>query len=137
MANFKKGDKVHFIRGHHTTSKYWIDALTVYSCGKKQMVLVDAAGKKFAGMAFLPTEIQQTMRCAGSEVVTGIVLAGLTDEQAEAKALEMSAVLKPHLIRDCNERIQKHSDSVGYVAAVRRDIATLEAEVPSFDWLGR
>ena len=54
---FKKGDTVtHLQVADSHGGLVWVtDDLTVYSCGKQQMVLVDAAGEKFQGKHFSPT----------------------------------------------------------------------------------
>lgn len=55
--SFKKGDRVYTIRrADHDGKLIWISPLlTVYSCGKQQMVLHDEHGQKFEGRLFSPT----------------------------------------------------------------------------------
>lgn len=136
-TKFKKGDKVHYIGAYNNKGKFGIHALTVYSCGKKQMVLVNAAGEKFMGCHFMPTEIQRMFNVAETEVVMDIVLGGLTDEQAEAKALELAAAYKPRQIRDYNEKIERWGHNPHYAASMRAEIAAVEADEVGFIWRTR
>jgi hypothetical protein len=99
--------------------------LEVYSCGKKQMVLVDEAGVKYAGSNFLPTCEQYNFH---------YVMPRMTEAEAETFAL----VLGRYII---HANLQRRRDTLaawaaagrespGYRASMEAGIATLEAAVP-------
>lgn len=130
MAMFKKGDTVHYVGPTDWEGgPFRISTATVYSCGKKQMVLVNEAGEKFMGRLFRPQEAQ-TVQHDGS--VTSAVFAGLTDEQAEAKALEVAAAARAYLTALYTERL---TNSTYNEASVREFLARLAATTPSFVWM--
>lgn len=129
---FTKGEKVHYITTWNDKAKVAIYSLTVYSCGAKQMVLVDAAGTKFAGSNFKP----QTVQFEASGVVFAIVAKGLTDAQAEAKALELAASMKAYRANFINEKIARGSEG-HYLVHMRKELAEIQADAPAFVWPAR
>ena len=54
MPKFTKGQPVTFLQSWDDKGTVSIHELFVYSCGRKQMILVNAAGEKFAGQFFSP-----------------------------------------------------------------------------------
>ena len=113
---FTKGQQVTFLQNWDDKGTVRVVDLTVYSCGKKQMVLVDAAGAKFQGRNFRPTEAQHGF-CR--------VVAKLTQADATAAALALGAeiVAAERSRFDRNLTIPGCGD--GYYNAMRRDIAAL------------
>jgi len=116
---FKKGDAVTFIQDWNRKGAATYRHAVVYSCGKKQMVLTDAATGEEMGRHFAPK--------LGDDF--GGTFPRMTDAEAAAAALKVGerviAREKAHfehcLTRDASE---------GYLAAIRKDLAEIEAATP-------
>ena len=89
------------------------------------MILVDGAGKKFQGRSFFPREAQSAH---------AFVLAGLTEAQAEAKAIELAATYKAAEIERHKGLIASYADDPRYVASMAKRLAELEAAPVGFVW---
>jgi len=115
---FTKGQEVTLLQNWDGKGTVRIIDLTVNSCGKKQMILVDAAGAKFQGRNFYPTEAQP-----GPDRV----VARLSHDDAVAAAL----VLGAEIVAEERARIEKmlahygYPETHGYTKAMRRDQAAL------------
>lgn len=118
MKTFTKGQAVTFLQNWDSKGTVRIVDLTVYSCGKKQMVLVDGSGTKFEGRHFYPSETQHSY---------SRVVARLTKDDAVAAALALGA----EVVAGERGRMEKmiahydYGEQAGYTKAVRRDIAAL------------
>jgi hypothetical protein len=118
MKTFTKGQPVTFLQNWDSKGTVRIVELTVYSCGKKQMVLVDGSGTKFEGRHFYPSETQHSY---------SRVVARLTKDDAVAAALALGA----EVVAGERGRMEKmiahydYGEQAGYTKAVRRDIAAL------------
>jgi hypothetical protein len=118
MKTFTKGQPVTFLQNWDDKGTVRIVGLTVYSCGKKQMVLVDDVGAKFEGRRFYPGETQHSY---------SRVVARLTKDDAVAAALALGAEIVA-AERDRKEQLIARYDfgeQAGYTKAMRRDIAAL------------
>jgi|SRR5215472_5561352 len=118
---FSKGQLVTLLRDWDSKGTVRIDDLAVYSCGAKQMILVDAAGTKFQGRLF-------------HEDYLGLqVLPRLSPEAAEAAALAMAAEVLAHERAHLARCLAiSDTDAAGspamqhaYRAAIEKSIATL------------
>lgn len=132
--SFKKGQTVHHIGPWDDKACMVVTKLTVASCGKKQMLLVNGANEKFMGRNFLPTEVQCTLNIGDTCTVVESVFANLSDEQAEVKALEMAKAFKANRLARCRLCIKRNAKSEGYVRAMQTELAKIEAATPSFRW---
>jgi hypothetical protein len=124
---FKKGQPVTFLQTWSwTTGEVKIVELIVYSCGKKQMVLVDEKGEKFQGTHFAP-QVEQGR--------PGRVLPRLSKAEAEAAALEWSAQLIKAEIEHINRCLIHYATAgEGYLTCMRAKLARALTLVPSFQW---
>ena len=116
MTTFTKGQPVTFLQNWDDKGTVRIVELTVCSCGKKQMVLVDGSGTKFQGHHFLPVEAQYghsrvVARLSHEDAVAAAMVLG-----AEIVAAERSRYEHALTIPGCGD---------GYYNAMRRDIAAL------------
>ena len=118
MKTFTKGQPVTFLQNWDDKGTVRIVDLTVYSCGKKQMVLVDGSGTKFEGRHFYPGETQHSY---------SRVVARLTKDDAVAAALALGAEIVA-AERDRKEQLiacYDFGEQAGYTKAMRLDIAAL------------
>lgn len=115
---FSKNEAVTLFQNWDRKGTVKVTNLYVYSCGKKQMILVDDQGVKFGGRNFLPTVEQHDM-----DEVHPV----MTDEAAEAHALEMGARIAASVKARKEAAIAHYGkpETDGYTKAVRRDIAEL------------
>lgn len=123
---FTKGQAVTTIGNANYKGAMIIREAFVYSCGKKQMILCDAAGEKFRGMLFNPTIKQGSFY---------EVHPRLSQEDAETRALEIGKELIAYeraRLLQCLERGNGRNDR-GYVTAIQRDLDELPGE-PTFTW---
>jgi hypothetical protein len=121
MTNWKKGDKVTLFGHLNRKGGTYFKHMTVYSCGKKQMVLVDDAGEKFKGRHVQPD-------CP-------YVVARMSDEAAleQARALSVVDVWREAIsLRLC--LVRNPNASPGYIAATRREEAALALVVEPAAW---
>jgi hypothetical protein len=115
---FVKGQLVTFLQNWDNKGTVRICDLVVYSCGKKQMILVDCHGEKFEGRHFYPTE---------SQYGSGVVVPRLSREDAEIAALNLGETIVT-MERTRMENCIAHygyPESHGYTKAVRQGIAEL------------
>jgi hypothetical protein len=134
---FTKGDTVHHIASWDGQKRiYTYRKAIVHSCGKKQMVLTDAETGQEMGRHFKPdgwdsytTElIDGTWQRGPNSVMLQGTFAGLTDEEAEAKALEMAQAARANDLAIYQRRL---SLAAFDEADTRKEIARLEALTPS------
>lgn len=119
---FKKGQKVLVLARWDHLAKFYVREAVVHACGKKQMVLAKLDGECI-GRNYLPAEKQW-----GDMVVVPM----MDLEAAKARALEMAHEWKARELARFAECIVKAGPigGPGYVAAIEKDIAALEAAVP-------
>jgi hypothetical protein len=119
---FKKGQEVVVLGRWNDAALFYAMPMFVYSAGKKQMVLVDANGVKFAGANFVPAERQHNE----FHWVKPAMPMEEALEQARAMAVEWKAYKMAHY-----ERCLKANGGEAYDRAIRKDMAELEAAVPA------
>ena len=117
---FTKGQAVTLFGSWDNFGTVRVVNLTVHSCGKKQMVLVDERGAKFEGRHFMP-RVQQQDWALGCQVHPR-----MTADDAHAHALAMGAAIVEHERARYERLIAIHHDAGrGYLDAMRADIARL------------
>lgn len=124
---FRKGQPVTLFSDWDRKGSVRVANLTVHSCGKKQMILVDESGAKFEGSNFLPSvgqypsqRISETERFHFAEVHPR-----MSDEDAESYALHLGAKFVEKHRADMEELIKGSSGDTGYIQAMRKKIAEL------------
>lgn len=117
--SFAKGQPVTFLSNWDRKGTVRIVNLTVHSCGKKQMVLVDDTGVKFEGRFFKPMTDQG--------VLDGVVWPRLSDAEAEAAALALGQVIIEYELAHAERCIARYGypEAHGYTKAMRKGIAEL------------
>jgi hypothetical protein len=126
---FTKGDRVTFIRVADTYGGLiWITKdLTVYSCGKQQMVLVTDDGERFEGRHFSPTGRHEYTAEVGRAQAELVVHA---DEDAIAIAHEMGRQYRQDQIAEYRRILERYDgDCDGYRRAMERHLQEAEAIV--------
>lgn len=123
---FKKGDTATVIQvaDSHGGLVWVTENLTVYSCGKQQMVLVDAAGEKFQGKHFSPTgrcEWTAERGYAHGELVLH------ADEDAMAAADEMGRTYRQAEAEKYNRIIERGEGGAGYLRAMEQHLMDAKA----------
>lgn len=118
MAVFTKNQDVTLLQNWDHKGTVRIVDLVVYSCGRKQMVLVNAAGEKFEGRFFQPVEDQIMF----SRVVPRLSPA---DAQAAARELGAAVVLAARARMQAAIASIGYGEDHGYTKAVRADIGQL------------
>jgi hypothetical protein len=119
MTTFTKGQPVTVFQQYDGKGTVSVTDLFVYSCGKKQMVLVDAAGAKFEGRLFRPQEEQWGRH--------NYVKPRMDRQDATAFALELGAAYAA----DERTRLERciapegGPKSNGYTMAIRKELAAL------------
>lgn len=119
---FKKGQEVVVLGRWSAKAEFYAMPMFVYSAGKKQMVLVDANGVKFAGALFVPAERQYN----DFQWVKPAMPMEEALEQARALAVKWKAYELARFA-DC----LKIGGGEHYDRAIRKDMAALEACVPA------
>lgn len=130
---FTKGQLVTVITSWNNQGTFSITQAEVYSCGKKQMV-INARGNPDVclGRNFYP-RVQQANNESGLGFNCQFVFPAMTNEEAEAKALELGAAMIAYEIDRLNGHIARQPNaSKGYLDSLRKDIAELEASTPAF-----
>jgi len=124
MTTFRKGDAVTYFGNWDTCGTIRVVDLTVYSAGKKQMILVDANGVKFAGQNFQPSIVQGVNTFCE-------VHPRMTADDAHAYALQLGARVvawERERMEECITReVARYgaAQMQGYVIAVRKSIDKL------------
>jgi hypothetical protein len=118
MPAFVKNQEVTYLQNWDSKGTVRIIDLIVYSCGRKQMVLVDATGKKFEGCLFQPTEEQ---------IQYGRVVPRLSPEAALTAALELGATIVALERASMENSIARagKSETHNYTKSMREEIAKL------------
>lgn len=125
MTTFTKNQAAFLINNWNLQGKFAITAATVHSCGKKQMVLNDAATGECLGRNFNPAVTQWD----------GEVRADLTAEQAEVRAVELAAEFLAKEIARLNNILARNADQdPSYLDGIKHDIAEMQAATPNFIW---
>lgn len=129
--SFNKGTTVHFITSWNHAAQIVVRKGKVFSCGAKQMILVDDAGVKFGGRNFLPQQQQYGF---------GRVFANLNDGQAECIAEAMCEEVRLIEIERCeraiaNVRAHAPMGGEGYVLSMQYSISELKADEAKVIWL--
>lgn len=94
---FTKGQEVTYISNYDRKGTFCYQQAIVYSCGKKRMVLTDAATGKEMGRNYVPelgsleAGVITTASGAKQFRMVGGTFPRMTDEQAEAACLEVAA----------------------------------------------
>ena len=112
---FKKNDLVTYIADWDRKGTVYYRNAIVHSCGKVQMVLVDAETGACMGRHFRPVE--------GDE--RGGTFARLTEEDAIALGLHIAERLLVKEREHFKRCLEKWGDEPGYAAAIRKDEAEL------------
>lgn len=115
---FRKGQKVTLLQNWDHLGSVRIIDLVVYSCGAKQMVLVNEDGSKFGGMNFRPGVDQFGF---------SKVHPRLTPDAAVAMALDLGAAIVAYRRSGLERRIAKSgkTERDGYIKACRLDLSRL------------
>ena len=125
---FSKGQQVFVIAQWSREGTTFIRECTVHSCGKKQMVLHDDKGQKFAGNNFQPTSQQSYLFCVVLPVSIG-------RDAAEARAQQMAEDVISYEIELCEGCLSRQPDaSPAYVAAILKDRNAAIQYQPSVIW---
>jgi hypothetical protein len=121
---FTKGQKVTLLQNWNCLGKVRVAQLTVHSCGRKRMILVDDAGEKFEGQFWRPRSDQG----AFTEVH-----AQMAPEAAEEAALDLGArILASERERVSAALARAQGPALSsYATAMKRNLAAIEASVPS------
>jgi hypothetical protein len=117
---FRKGQLVTFLQDWDRKGSVKVYDLVVYSAGKKQMILVDETGQKFAGANFRPTFLQYGYVGAENEVHLR-----LTPEQADAAALDLGARVVAIETANKLRAIERNPNDPRFQQAMRDEIAKL------------
>lgn len=123
-VTFKKGQPVTYLYDWDRRGTVRAVDLFVYSAGKKQMILVDANGAKFAGHNFRPCVKQ------GYDDGCNEVHPRLTEAEANELGLALAERILTYERAHFARCLAAHSDDRGYCAAVQKDLERLhEARV--------
>ena len=112
---FTKGQLVTLFRNWDSKGTVRVQDLIVYSCGAKQMVLVDATGTKFKGSFFDPNR---------SDIWTA-VLPRQTETEAQAVGLKMAENFLAYERAHIAVCLEKWGDAPGYRQAMERKLSEL------------
>lgn len=119
---FTKNQLVHRIGSWNNRNEFYVTPAVVTGCGQKKMTLVSRENGNCLGRDFRPQENQY-----GQE----LVVAGLTDEQALALALELAAQYKQTRLGEMVlSRINSLDAAPAYHARMKQDIAELQSMEP-------
>jgi hypothetical protein len=112
MPKFTKGQPVTFLQSWDDKGTVCIHELFVYSCGRKQMILVNAEGEKFAGQFFSPDGSDPRRQ----------VHPRLSKADAEAAAIALGNEIIATTRTYCESKL---TNPAYHTESVRRDIAAL------------
>jgi hypothetical protein len=131
-STFRKGDRVTLLMDWDREGTVRVADLTVHSCGRKQMVLVDDAGVQFERRFFQPTMLQPGGSCAEGGVAVVQVYPQLDPAVAETLACGLGAAVVTEQRAHFEARIaeataQQFAYWQGYVASMQRSLAALHA----------
>lgn len=127
-----KGNRLTQIASWNNKGTFSITQAEVYSCGKKQMVLNVAGSDECLGRNYRPGLDQGGF---GHNCI--FLFPEMTNEEAEAKALELGAGMIAHEIARLKDRIEFYRNrdgriDEGFERSINKDIAELEASTPAF-----
>jgi predicted RNase H-like HicB family nuclease len=125
---FTKGQKVHYI-ARWDGVQFTVRTAIVYSCGKKRMVLTDAVSGKEMGRNFNPNGVDSYIVECGT--VTAGTFAGLTDEEALAKAKEASAAYIKSEIEFYTKAAKAQQFGTAYTTSMADKLAEAKKAQPS------
>jgi hypothetical protein len=118
IETFKKSEPVTFIASWDDKGTFYYRHAVVYSCGKKEMILTDAATGEEMGRRFRPVVGINEDGFAGC-------VRRLTDAEAEAACLKLAA----RFVADRRALYTELADSTkhgrGYADAMKRNLAEL------------
>lgn len=116
---FKKGETVFLIQPWNRVSTVMVQECTVYSCGKKRMVLTSVKTGEEVGRDFLPAVEQR------AHMVT---VHKITREEAKAKGLEVAAAFLAHNIAHLERRLAEYPTAgEGYRKAIQSELDLLNS----------
>lgn len=122
-AAFTKGQEVTILRSwDNKGTAYFINAI-VHSCGKKQMVLIDAKTGEEMGRHFMPVLANEEN--LGKACRYEATFPRLSEEEATRIGLKMGALVISEEIAHAEACIRHYAGDEGYEAAVRKGLATL------------
>lgn len=134
QAKFKKGDRVFFINNWDRKGTFAVHGpLTVYSCGKQQMVLHTESGEKFMRRYFSPDGRgfeervlhAQDMEHGGEMVAKEMAAAWLPEQIAM-----LQNILRVNIERNGEPTRQQEPGTFFYQQHMAENIAELEAATP-------
>jgi hypothetical protein len=123
---FKKGDAVCWISDWDNKGQVRIVRAVVYSCGKKRMVLSDAASGEELGRNYRPREVQ------GAHVVCGCVTLEGDEAKVEAMALELGRQIIAHQHEQYARCLASGGGGAGYQRLIEAERAKLRTEPACF-----
>lgn len=115
---FTKNQPITLFINRNNKGSVQVHDLIIYSCGKKQMVLVNEAGEKFTGANWRPQEEQSSFHR---------VTPRKTVEEADAYATSLAQ----HIVASEKARMENcishygYPEEHGYTRTVRKNIADL------------
>ena len=115
---FNKGDAVTLINDWDRKGSTYFRHAVVYSCGKKQMVLTDAATGDEIGRHFRPA-------CA--KIGYAGTFPRLTDAEATVAALALAETVLASETAHLERCLQNDTAGEGYKNAIRKNLAALHA----------
>lgn len=125
---FKKDQLVTFISDYDRKGTvYFVNAI-VYSCGNKQMVLINEATGQEMGRHFKPTLGNIEVVYGGPNEVIGFpggTFPRMTKEEAIEVGMKIAANIQQYNIARLNRCIEMNGTNAGYVAAIRKDLDAL------------
>jgi len=123
---FRKGQTVHLVRDWDRCGTVQITKAQVYSCGKKQMILTDAATGEELGRHFYPRREQAAFGFCGA-----FILEDAPAAEIEAVAMQLATDVLSNE-REHFARCLAGGHGEGYDAAIRK--AQAELHEPRIFW---